>query len=557
MRIEPLRSDEQAKAISPQQRHAPLRQWCIGLAITAAGVIASYLWLDQPLAFFVDRNVADTTIFVWLQRLPTSFPLLSSLILAWCGLWTLMDRPFSRVQFIALTCSISFISTSLINSQLKYAFGRTWPAIWIENNPSLIQNGSFGFNPFHGGLGFAAFPSGQAAAVCSVMAVLWWSYLSWRPIYVAVVGAVSIGLIGANYHFLSDILGGMFLGISVGYITTKISVERISMSVTALLFGLGLLGTLITAVERASAQEAPLRLETKIPLGNVRGRIDHMAADIDRRRLFVAELGNNTVGIVDVGQGKVRQVLAGLKEPQGVGYLPSTDTVYLASGGDGSLRLFQGQNYTANGRIDFGNDADNVRVDRAKQYVVVGYGDGALAVIDGAKGSKIADIRLPAHPEGFQLDNGGRAYVNVPNARGIAVADLPSGKLISVWPVGSASANFPMAFDSDSNHVLTVFRNPPKLGVFDNRDGSIVRMIDACGDADDLFLDAKRHRIYVSCGAGVIDIFDARSYERLSQIPTVSGARTSLFVPELDRLFVAVRATGSNPAGIWVLRPEP
>src|SRR5262249_36894620 len=133
----------------------------------------------------------------------------------------------------------------------------------------------------------------------------------------------------------------------------------------------------------------------------------------------------------------------------------------------------------------------------------------------------------------------------------------PQGKVIAVWPVGGASANFPMAVDSDSNHVLSVFRNPPKLGVFDKRDGSIVRMGDACGDADDVFVDAKRHRVYISCGAGVIDIFDARSYERLSRIPTASGARTSLFVPELDRLFVAVRAAGSNPAGIWVLRPEP
>jgi DNA-binding beta-propeller fold protein YncE len=316
----------------------------------------------------------------------------------------------------------------------------------------------------------------------------------------------------------------------------------------------------IAAPERASTQsnDATLRTEAKIPLGEVRGRIDHLAADIDRRRVFVAELGNNTVGIVDVGQGKVLQVLAGFKEPQGLGYLPSTDTLYVANGGDGSLRLFQGPNYTANGRIDFGNDADNVRVDQSKQHVVVGHGDGALAVIDGAKHNKIREVRLPAHPEGFQLDiDTGRAYVNLPNARGIAVVDLSSSKVIALWPVGGASANFPMALDSDSNHVLAVFRNPPKLGVFDERDGSIVRMVDACGDADDLFVDAKRHRIYVSCGAGVIDIFDARSYERLSRIPTVSGARTSLFVPELDRLFVAVRASGGSPAALWVLNPQP
>jgi DNA-binding beta-propeller fold protein YncE len=329
----------------------------------------------------------------------------------------------------------------------------------------------------------------------------------------------------------------------------------------ALLAALGVVGTTIAAAEGASAQsnDAALRIEAKIPLGDVRGRIDHMAADIDRRRLFVAELGNNSVGIVDVGQAKVLlEVLGGQKEPQGIGYLLSTDTLYVANGGDGSLRLFQGPNYTANGRIDFGNDADNVRVDRSSQHVVVGYGDGALALIDGAKREKIGDIRLPAHPEGFQLDpSTSQAYVNLPNARSIAVANLSSGKVTALWPVGGASANFPMAVDSDSNHVLVVFRSPPKLGVFDKRDGSIVRTVDTCGDADDVFVDAKRHRVYVSCGAGMIDIFDVQSYERLSRIPTVSGARTSLFVPELDRLFLAVRAGGGNPAAIWVFGPAP
>jgi DNA-binding beta-propeller fold protein YncE len=329
---------------------------------------------------------------------------------------------------------------------------------------------------------------------------------------------------------------------------------------TVLLVTLATVGILIAATRATLAQsnDAVLRIEAKIPLGDVRGRIDHMAADISRRRLFVAELGNNTVGIVDIGQGKVLQVLGGLKEPQGVGYLPSTDTLYVANGGDGSLRLFQGPNYTANGRIDFSNDADNVRVDQSNQRVVVGYGAGALAVIDGAKTNKIGEIRLPAHPEGFLLESGaGVAYVNLPNARGIAVADLSSDKVIGIWPVGGASANFPMALNGDSNQVLAVFRNPPKLGVFDKRDGSIVRMVDTCGDADDVFVDAKRHRAYVSCGAGAIDVFDARSYERLSRLPTVSGARTSLFVPELDRLFLAVRASGGNPAAIWVFGPAP
>ncbi len=222
--------DGRIQLISTVRLSEPLQNFCIFLVIPGVVKIVCYFWLDQPLAFFLHRNIADKTVFVWLQRLPVAFPLLSSFILAWCGLWTLMDRPFSRVQSVALTCRISFISTSLITSQLKYAFGRTWPNTWIENNPSLIQNGVFGFNPFHGGLGFASFPSGHAAAICSVMTVLWWSCPNWRPIYVACVAAVVFGLIGANYHFLSDILSGMFVGTSVGYITTKISSPNGSVS---------------------------------------------------------------------------------------------------------------------------------------------------------------------------------------------------------------------------------------------------------------------------------------------------------------------------------------
>jgi membrane-associated phospholipid phosphatase len=220
--------ERQAQTISLQRPNAPLRNWCITLAITAAGVLVSYLWLDQPIAFFVHRNIADKTIFVWLQRLPVALLLLTLLVLAWCALWTLIDRPL--IQSLALACSISFIAANFINNQLKYAFGRTWPNnTWIENNSSLIQNGTFGFNPFRGGPGFASFPSGHVAAVCAVMTVLWWSYPSLRPIYVASVAVVAIGLIGANYHFLSDILGGIFVGTFAGYITTKISYSKMDL----------------------------------------------------------------------------------------------------------------------------------------------------------------------------------------------------------------------------------------------------------------------------------------------------------------------------------------
>src|ERR1700738_81657 len=148
-----------------------------------------------------------------------------------------------------------------------------------------------------------------------------------------------------------------------------------------------------TAAPAQSADASPLQLETKIVLGDVRGRIDHMAIDLKRQRLFVAELGNDSVGIVDLANRKLIHKIPGLKEPQGVGYEPSTDTLYIANAGDGSVRLFEGDNYKSAGQIELGSDADNIRDDAAAKRVFIGYGRGGVAVIDPSIRSKVGPFR--------------------------------------------------------------------------------------------------------------------------------------------------------------------
>jgi YVTN family beta-propeller protein len=320
---------------------------------------------------------------------------------------------------------------------------------------------------------------------------------------------------------------------------------------------------LVTAAGQAPAQSAdtgPLQLESKIPLGEVRGRIDHMAVDLKRHRLFVAELGNDSLGVIDLANRKLIRTIAGLKEPQGVGYEPSTDTLYVANAGDGSVRLFEGSDYNAAGRIELGNDADNIRIDAVAKRVFIGYGNGALAIIDPATHSKVGDVPLTAHPESFQIDPyTNQIFVNVPDARGIAVVDRVLQTQIAKWPLTDQGANFPMALDHVRRQVLVIFRAPAELGVFSMTDGKLIATPETCGDADDLFIDAKRSRVYVSCGAGFLDVLEANeaAYRRIARIPTVSGARTSLYVPEMDRLLVAVRASSGEPAAIWVFRPVP
>jgi YVTN family beta-propeller protein len=327
----------------------------------------------------------------------------------------------------------------------------------------------------------------------------------------------------------------------------------IALSVAILLPGAGRSGA-------QTPESQPLSVEAKVSLGNVRGRIDHMAVDPIRNRLFVAELGNDSVGVVDLNSRKVIHRITGLREPQGVAYEPSADTLYVSNAGDGSVRLYEAGDFKETGRIELGDDADNIRIDAGGNRLLVGFGSGAIAVIDAAKKSKIAEFPLPAHPESFQLDSKtNRIFVNVPRSRIIVVIDALTGRPTTTWPMTDASGNFPMAFDDDAQRVLVAFRAPAKLGAFAAADGRNVASVDLCGDADDVFVDAKRRRAYVSCGQGFIDVFDTQDpgYRRTARIPTVSGARTSYFVPSIDRLFLAVRATSSGPAAIWVFRPAP
>jgi DNA-binding beta-propeller fold protein YncE len=249
-----------------------------------------------------------------------------------------------------------------------------------------------------------------------------------------------------------------------------------------------------------------------------------------------------------------------LKEPQGVGYVPSMQTLYVANAGDGSVRVYLGGEYAPAGRIELGEDADNIRIDPATDRVLVGYGNGGLAVIDPKAFRKIADIPLPAHPESFQLDRASdRIFVNLPNVRAIAVVDREALRPTQSWPMVTAEGNFPMALNAAAGQVLSVFRHPAALGVFAMKDGSPVASVDICGDADDVFLDTKRRRVYLSCGEGFLDVLDAdgNEYKRIGRIPTVPGARTSLFVPELDHLYLAARAAEGEPASVWVFRPAP
>src|SRR3954454_19277313 len=209
--------------------------------------------------------------------------------------------------------------------------------------------------------------------------------------------------------------------------------------------------------------KAPLRLRKTIPLPNVQGRIDHMSLDVNNGRLFVAALGNNTIEVIDIEEGKRIHTIPNVREPQGVLYLPDINRLYVANRDDGTLRLFDGVSYEPLKTIKLGNDADNLRFDAEKKHVYVGYGAGALAVMS-EDGTKVAEISLDGHPESFQLEKSGkRIFVNIPESRKVAVTDRARSSVVSTWGTDGAFSNYPMALDEADHRLFIVCRLPARL----------------------------------------------------------------------------------------------
>ena len=302
-----------------------------------------------------------------------------------------------------------------------------------------------------------------------------------------------------------------------------------------------------------------LHLEREIPLPGVEGRIDHLSADVAGRRVFVSALGNGTVEIVDMVQGKRTGEIKGLKEPQGVLYVPSNGAVYVAGGGDGTIRSFDSHSLKPIQNVSLGADADNLRYDSAHSQLLAGYGSGAIAVL-GLDLSRHANLALPAHPESFQLAaDGQHVFVNLPDNQSIASVDLTSQSVNPTWAHPSATANFSMALDKTIHRLFIPCRHPARLLVVNSDTGGITAWLATVGDADDIFVDEVHRMLYVIGGDGLVDVLYVREHDALvsrARVPTAPGARTGLYVPEWNKLLVAAPRQGTTEARLLVFAVE-
>jgi DNA-binding beta-propeller fold protein YncE len=267
---------------------------------------------------------------------------------------------------------------------------------------------------------------------------------------------------------------------------------------------------LVLAATAAHAQQrAPLRLVQAVGLPDVHGRIDHFDVDLVHERLFMSALGNNTLEVFDLRTNKLIHAISGLHEPQGVTYAPESNRIFVANGDDGSVRIFDGDTYQLLKTVHFPNDGDDTRYDPATRQVILGYGDdrnAGLGILDGATGSLVGTVKLPGHPESFQLEaSGSRIFVNIPTAGNmIAVVNREGRRIMATWTLGGAQDNFPMALDARDRRLFITCRTPAEVLVLDTESGKIIARISCVGHADDMWYDEAHKRIYVSGGEGFI-----------------------------------------------------
>ena len=318
---------------------------------------------------------------------------------------------------------------------------------------------------------------------------------------------------------------------------------------------LAMVAALVVFADAQTQHAKYLRLKSTIDLPSVAGRIDHMDIDLKTQRVFVAALGNNTIEVVDIKQGKKIEAIRGFEEPQGVLVLPDFNQLCVTNGGAGNCTFLDLNSFRILKTIESLEDADNIRYDGKTKLVYVAYGSGGLAVLDPSKAQLLRSLPLTHHPESFQLEvTGSKLFVNVPGENKVVVFNR-LGRALASWKLEGADNNFPMALDERDHLLFVGCRTPARIIVLDTKTGKTVTAIRIGGDVDDVFFDAERRRLYASCGEGFVDVVARQAvdrYENVDRLHTRPGARTSLLVPSLNLLVVAAPRSGGKDAQLLV-----
>jgi membrane-associated phospholipid phosphatase len=199
---------------------AELRAWLVSLVVCGCLVATCYGLVDRPVAHFFMLGDEYNPLISLLHRLPDLMPVavvcfgITIPVLVW------VDRSFRLARGVgiaAVSCALAMGAKNLG----KFVFGRTWPETWGYGGSSYLRDGVYGMFPFHGGRGYGSFPSGHMCATMAVVMVAWVLWPRLRLLWGAIAAAMAGLLIGFNFHFVSDVIAGAWLGTACAVITLK------------------------------------------------------------------------------------------------------------------------------------------------------------------------------------------------------------------------------------------------------------------------------------------------------------------------------------------------
>lgn len=319
--------------------------------------------------------------------------------------------------------------------------------------------------------------------------------------------------------------------------------------------------------------QQPLRLVQTIEMPEVPAGpyADHLAIDTHGHRLFTTPQANHAVDVLDLSSGKVQHTITGFGNPHAILYRQDRNRLFVTDGSAGNLKIFDATTFQQIGSIKLELNADGIAYDDRTGYLYVANGGdeagknySLISIIDTAREQKIGDIRVESPAlEAMAIDTAtNRLYVNLPESSSIAVIDLKKEAVVSTWPLTLGKKNMAFAIDPAHHRLYVGCRDTDVRGsivILDTDTGHELHRLPIGGWVDSMFYDPAMGRIYASCGVGEVFTYErdqGDTFKALQTTDTAVMAKTSLYSPQLDRLYVAVPHLGDTTAKILVFATQ-
>ncbi len=320
----------------------------------------------------------------------------------------------------------------------------------------------------------------------------------------------------------------------------------------------------LIALPSLAQKKAPLKLVTATPMPGFSGDFDHFGVDVKGNRLFLAAEEHRSVEVFDLHTGERTRSIEGFSQPLMMVFLPDSDQLLVTDGGDSSVRLVDCKHYKIVKSIKLGDGVDHAVLNPVDGYYYVENGEGSngpthvLSIIDSKSFKQVGDIAgLPGSSnEGMVVDRAGKQlYVNLTGTDEVGVIDLKSRHFVAKWPLPDAHVAHAIFLDEPNRRLFVASREPARFIVLNADNGKMIASLPCVGVNSDMSFDAARKRIYVTGSetASVFEQRDADHYVHIAEIPTAFRAKSSIFVPDLNRLYVAASGKGKPDAKLQLL----